>query len=153
MFHPMAITVVLALTGAMVLSLTFVPAAIASFLRGRVAEHDNRLMRWSRARYTPLLDWALRRRVVVLAGAAVLVVGCGVLATRLGSEFVPSLDEGDITLQPMRIPGTSLEQSVAMQERWRSAWPSSRRWPTSSQRSAPPRWPPILCRRRWPTPS
>ncbi|MBH1646820.1 CusA/CzcA family heavy metal efflux RND transporter [Stenotrophomonas maltophilia] len=116
MFHPMAITVVLALTGAMVLSLTFVPAAIASFLRGRVAEHDNRLMRWSRARYTPLLDWALRRRVVVLAGAAVLVVGCGVLATRWGSEFVPSLDEGDITLQPMRIPGTSLEQSVAMQE-------------------------------------
>ncbi|MFI8719968.1 CusA/CzcA family heavy metal efflux RND transporter [Stenotrophomonas sp.] len=116
MFHPMAITVVLALTGAMVLSLTFVPAAIATFLRGRVAEHDNRLMRWSRARYTPLLNWALRRRVVVLAGAAVLVVGCGVLATRLGSEFVPSLDEGDITLQPMRIPGTSLEQSVAMQE-------------------------------------
>ncbi|WP_312106341.1 efflux RND transporter permease subunit [Stenotrophomonas indicatrix] len=116
MFHPMAITVGLALTGAMVLSLTFVPAAIASFLRGRVAEHDNRPMRWSRARYTPLLDWALRRRVVVLAGAAVLVVGCGVLATRLGSEFVPSLDEGDITLQPMRIPGTSLEQSVAMQE-------------------------------------
>ena len=48
-----------------------------------MAEHDNRLMRWSRARYTPLLDWALRRRVVVLAGAAVLVVGCGVLATRL----------------------------------------------------------------------
>ncbi|PKH70378.1 CusA/CzcA family heavy metal efflux RND transporter [Stenotrophomonas sp. Betaine-02u-21] len=116
MFHPMAITVVLALTGAMVLSLTFVPAAIATFLRGRVAEHDNRLMRWSRARYTPLLEWALRQRVVVLAGAAVLVVGCGVLATRLGSEFVPSLDEGDITLQPMRIPGTSLEQSVAMQE-------------------------------------
>lgn len=116
MFHPMAITVVLALTGAMVLSLTFVPAAIATFLRGRVAEHDNRLMRWSRARYTPLLDWALRQRVVVLVGAAGLVVGCGVLATRLGSEFVPSLDEGDITLQPMRIPGTSLEQSVAMQE-------------------------------------
>ncbi|MCU1063606.1 efflux RND transporter permease subunit [Stenotrophomonas maltophilia] len=116
MFHPMAITVVLALTGAMVLSLTFVPAAIATFLRGRVAEHDNRLMRWSRARYTPLLDWALRRRVVVLTGAAVLVVGSGVLATRLGSEFVPSLDEGDITLQPMRIPGTSLEQSVVMQE-------------------------------------
>jgi len=116
MFHPMAITVVLALTGAMVLSLTFVPAAIATFLRGRVAEHDNRLMRWSRARYTPLLEWALRRRFVVLTGAAVLVVGCGVLATRLGSEFVPSLDEGDITLQPMRIPGTSLEQSVAMQQ-------------------------------------
>jgi len=116
MFHPMAVTVVLALTGAMMLSLTFVPAAVATFLRGRVAEHDNRLMRWSRARYTPLLAWALRQRGLVLAGAAVLVVGCGVLATRLGSEFVPSLDEGDITLQPMRIPGTSLAQSVAMQE-------------------------------------
>ena len=116
MFHPMAITVVLALTGAMILSLTFVPAAIATFLRGRVAEHDNRLMRWARDRYTPLLDWALRQRIAVLAGATVLVVVCGVLATRLGSEFVPSLDEGDITLQPMRIPGTSLEQSVAMQE-------------------------------------
>ncbi|MFC6189154.1 MULTISPECIES: efflux RND transporter permease subunit [Lysobacteraceae] len=116
MFHPMAITVVLALTGAMILSLTFVPAAIATFLRGRVAEHDNRLMRWSRARYTPLLEWALRQRVAVLVGAAVLVLGSGLLATRLGSEFVPSLDEGDITLQPLRIPGTGLEQSVAMQK-------------------------------------
>ena len=116
MFHPMAITVVLALTGAMMLSLTFVPAAIATFLRGRVAEHDNRLMRWSRARYTPMLDWALRHRLAVMAGAAVLVIGSGLLATRLGSEFVPSLDEGDITMQPMRIPGTSLEQSVAMQK-------------------------------------
>ncbi|WP_353128321.1 efflux RND transporter permease subunit [Dickeya chrysanthemi] len=94
-------------------------------------------MRWSRARYTPLLDWALRRRVVVLTGAAVLVVGCGVLATRLGSEFVPSLDEGDITLQPMRIPGTSLEQSVAMQETlgrrdhrgwWKAAGSAGARW-------------------------
>ncbi|MGM3253206.1 hypothetical protein ACS22W_25600, partial [Escherichia coli] len=66
--------------------------AIASFLRGRVAEHDNRLMRWSRARYTPLLDWAPRRRVVVLAGAAVLVVGCGVVVvdvTHLETGFVP----------------------------------------------------------------
>jgi cobalt-zinc-cadmium resistance protein CzcA len=117
MFHPMAITVVLALTGAMMLSLTFVPAAITTFLRGRVAEHDNRLMRWSRARYTPLLDWSLQHRVPVLAGAAVLVLGGGLLATRLGTEFVPSLDEGDITLQPLRIPGTGLEQSVAMQKK------------------------------------
>ena len=116
MFHPMAITVVLALTGTMMLSLTFVPAAIATFLRGRVAEHDNRLMRWSRTRYTPMLDWALRHRLAVMTGAAVLVIGSGLLATRLGSEFVPSLDEGDITMQPMRIPGTSLEQSVTMQK-------------------------------------
>ena len=116
MFHPMAITVVLALTGAMLLSLTFVPAAIATFLRGRVDEHDNRLMRWSRQRYTPMLDWALRHRVPVVAGTALLVIGCTLLATRLGSEFVPSLDEGDITLQPLRIPGTGLEQSVALQK-------------------------------------
>ena len=116
MFHPMAITVVLALTGAMLLSLTFVPAAIATFLRGRVDEHDNRLMRWSRQRYTPMLDWALRHRAPVVAGTALLVIGCALLATRLGSEFVPSLDEGDITLQPQRIPGTGLEQSVAMQK-------------------------------------
>ena len=116
MFHPMTITVVLALTGAMLLSLTFVPAAMATFLRGRVAEHDNWLMRWSRTRYTPVLEWALRHRKAILAGAGVLVIACGLLATRLGSEFVPSLDEGDITLQPMRIPGTSLEQSVTMQK-------------------------------------
>ena len=116
MFHPMAITVVLALSGAMLLSLTFIPAAVAAFLRGRVAEKDNRLMAWSRRRYEPLLVWSLRHGKIVLGGAAVLVVLSGVLATRLGSEFVPSLDEGDITMQPMRIPGTSLEQSVAMQK-------------------------------------
>jgi cobalt-zinc-cadmium resistance protein CzcA len=116
MFHPMAITVVLALTGAMLLALTFVPASVAVFLRGRVAEHDNRIMQWARRRYAPLLTWSLRHRVAVLAGAAVLVIACTLLATRLGSEFVPSLDEGDITLQPMRIPGTSLEQSVTMQK-------------------------------------
>ena len=96
--------------------MTFVPAAMATFLRGRVAEHDNWLMRWSRTRYTPVLEWALRHRKAILAGAGVLVIACGLLATRLGSEFVPSLDEGDITLQPMRIPGTSLEQSVTMQK-------------------------------------
>ncbi len=116
MFHPMAITVVLALTGAMILALTFIPAAVAVFLRGRVAEKDNWLMQWSRRGYAPLLAWSLRHGKGVLAGAAIFVVLCGILATRLGSEFVPSLDEGDITLQPMRIPGTSLEQSVSMQK-------------------------------------
>ena len=115
MFHPMAITVVLALTGAMLLSLTFVPAAIAVFLRGAVAAHDTRLMQWAHRGYRPVLDWALRRRPWVLGGALVLLAGCAVLATRLGSEFVPSLDEGDITVHAMRIPGTSLSQAVAMQ--------------------------------------
>ena len=115
MFHPMAITVVLALTGAMVLSLTFVPAAVALFLRGRVEEKETRVMQWARKRYAPVLAWAIRRRVGVIGGAFVLVVLCGFLATRLGSEFVPSLDEGDIALHALRIPGTSLDQAIAMQ--------------------------------------
>ncbi len=115
MFHPMAITVVLALTGAMLLCLTFVPAAIALFLGGRVQEQDNRLMAWLRRRYQPLLAFTLRRGRWVAVGALLLVLGCGALATRLGSEFVPSLDEGDVAMHAMRIPGTSLAQSVQMQ--------------------------------------
>ncbi|PZQ09539.1 MAG: CusA/CzcA family heavy metal efflux RND transporter [Rhodanobacter denitrificans] len=115
MFHPMAITVVLALSGAMVLALTFVPAAIALMLGGRVEEHENRLMRAARRAYAPLLTGSLRRGGWVIAAAAVLVVACGWLATRLGAEFIPNLDEGDIALHAMRIPGTSLEQAVTMQ--------------------------------------
>jgi len=115
MFHPMAITVVLALTGAMLLSLTFVPASIALFLRGRVEEKDTRLMRWARRAYAPALDRALRRRGWVLGGAVALLAASGLLATRLGSEFIPGLDEGDIAMHAMRIPGTSLEQAVKMQ--------------------------------------
>ena len=116
MFHPMAITVVLALTGAMLLSLTFVPAAIAVFLGGKVDEKENRVIAWCKRWYEPALRGALQMRVPVLAGAALLTVLCGLLATRLGSEFIPNLDEGDVVVQAMRIPGTSLGQSVTMQE-------------------------------------
>ncbi len=115
MFHPMAITVVLALSGAMVLSLTFVPAAIALFMRGRVQDRETRAMRVARNAYPPMLTWALRRRAVMVGGALGLVAACGLLATRLGTEFVPSLDEGDIAMHAMRIPGTGLEQAVQMQ--------------------------------------
>ncbi len=115
MFHPMAITVVLALTGAMVLALTFVPAAIALFLGGRVQEKENRLMARVRTAYARALDFSLQRGRWMVGGAAVLVVACGLLATRLGSEFVPNLDEGDVAMHAMRIPGTSLTQSVQMQ--------------------------------------
>ena len=115
MFHPMAITVVLALSGAMLLSLTFVPAAVALFLGGRVEEKENRVMQWCSRRYAPLLTWALRRRAWVFGAAVTLVVGCGLLATRLGSEFIPNLDEGDLTIHALRIPGTSLTQALAMQ--------------------------------------
>jgi cobalt-zinc-cadmium resistance protein CzcA len=115
MFHPMAITVVMALVGAMVLALTFVPAAIAMVLGGKVEEKENRLMAWLRARYQPLLDSSLRHGRWIAIGAIVLLAVSGVFASRLGSEFVPSLDEGDIAMHAMRIPGTSLTQSVAMQ--------------------------------------
>jgi cobalt-zinc-cadmium resistance protein CzcA len=115
MFHPMAITVVLALTGAMVLSLTFVPAAIAVFLGGRVDEKENRVMGWARRTYAPLLAWSLKRGMWVMAGALALVAFSALLATRLGTEFIPNLDEGDIALHALRIPGTSLTQAIAMQ--------------------------------------
>ncbi|MGX2089665.1 efflux RND transporter permease subunit [Xanthomonas axonopodis] len=115
MFHPMAITVVLALTGAMVLALTFVPAAIALMLGGKVDEKENWLMGWLRRRYEPLLDMSLRSGKWVAVGAILLLACSGVLVTRLGSEFVPNLDEGDFAMQAMRIPGTSLTQSVNMQ--------------------------------------
>ncbi|KLC01093.1 MULTISPECIES: CusA/CzcA family heavy metal efflux RND transporter [Xanthomonas] len=115
MFHPMAITVVLALTGAMILSLTFVPAAIALALSGKVDEKENRIMAWMRRGYEPLLNFSLRRGALVGIAAVVLLGISALMASRLGSEFVPSLDEGDIALQAMRIPGTSLTQSIGMQ--------------------------------------
>ena len=116
MFHPMAFTVVIALIGAMILSVTFVPAAVALFIGERVAEKENRLMGWARARYAPMLDRTLANTPVVFALAAMIVVVCTAVASRLGSEFVPNLNEGDIAIQALRIPGTSLTQSVAMQE-------------------------------------
>jgi cobalt-zinc-cadmium resistance protein CzcA len=115
MFHPMALTVVIALFGAMVLSMTFVPAAVALFIGERVSEKDNAVMRTAARWYAPALDRALANKPVVLAFAAVAVLLSALLATRMGSEFVPSLDEGDIALQTLRIPGTSLTQSVTMQ--------------------------------------
>ena len=116
MFHPMAFTVVIALTAAMALSLTFVPAAVAQFVTGKVAEKENKVMRSLRSVYATLLQQALTFRVVVVASAAVLTVAAGLLATRLGTEFIPQLDEGDIALHALRIPGTSLTQAIHMQE-------------------------------------
>ncbi|WP_323144764.1 efflux RND transporter permease subunit [Massilia phyllosphaerae] len=121
MFHPMAITVVMALAAAMLLSVTFVPAAVALCVRGKVAEHENRLVHGARRLYLPLLDRVLRNRPVALAFAVLAVLLSGMLATRLGIEFAPNLDEGDLAVLTMRIPGTSLQQSVAMQQHLESA--------------------------------
>jgi cobalt-zinc-cadmium resistance protein CzcA len=115
MFRPMAFTVVTALLGALVFSITFVPAAIALFVRGKVAEEESRVMRLAERLYRPALVAALRHRWATLGGALFLVVGCALLATRMGREFVPSLDEGDVAMHAMRIPGTGLEQAVGMQ--------------------------------------
>jgi cobalt-zinc-cadmium resistance protein CzcA len=121
MFHPMAITVVLALAAAMILSVTFVPAAVALFVTKAVPEHENRLMDSARAIYRRLLDGVLRNRPVALSFALLSVLLSLVLATRLGLEFAPNLDEGDIAVLTVRIPGTSLTQSVAMQQRLEAA--------------------------------
>ncbi|MFN7168269.1 MAG: efflux RND transporter permease subunit [Pannonibacter sp.] len=116
MFHPMAFTVVIALTSALILSLTFVPAAVALFVRGKVEEKESWIMRGAKAAYRPALQFAVKARYAVVVGAIVLVGLAGWGATRLGSEFIPNLDEGDIALHALRIPGTSLSQAVEMQE-------------------------------------
>ncbi|MDI6623746.1 MAG: CusA/CzcA family heavy metal efflux RND transporter [Brevundimonas sp.] len=115
MFHPMAITVVIALTCALVLSLVFVPAAVAMFVTGKVEEKDSFVMRGARRFYQPALEMALRLRVAFVAVAVALVVIAALGASRMGSEFIPNLDEGDIALHALRIPGTSLSQAVQMQ--------------------------------------
>ena len=115
MFHPMALTVILALVAAFVLSLTFVPAMVALLVKGRVSEHESALVSWIRRRYEPTLRFVLRRRVPVVL-AAVGTFACALLLfTRLGQEFVPTLDEGDLAIHAMRINSTSLSQSTAMQ--------------------------------------
>ncbi|MDR0204482.1 MAG: CusA/CzcA family heavy metal efflux RND transporter [Delftia acidovorans] len=115
MFHPMALTVVIALAGAMLLSITFIPAAIALFMGDKVAEKENRLMGWARRAYAPVLARVMAAPAVVLTAAAVAVALSLLLATRLGSEFAPNLNEGDFAIQALRIPGTSLTQSLEMQ--------------------------------------
>ena len=116
MFHPMAATVVMALLSAMLLSLTVVPAAVAVFMRGEISEKESVVISATKKIYQPLLALAMTFRWAVIGGATVLVAFCLWLASTLGSEFVPQLNEGDIALHAMRIPGTGLEQAVSMQE-------------------------------------
>nr|WP_315446089.1 CusA/CzcA family heavy metal efflux RND transporter [uncultured Pseudomonas sp.] len=117
MFHPMAFTVVIALLGAMLLSVTFVPAAIALFVTGKVKEEEGAVMRGARRVYAPALAWVMSHRTVAVGAAVGVIVLSGVMTSRMGSEFVPSLSEGDFALQALRVPGTSLTQSVDMQQR------------------------------------
>ncbi|MGB8464565.1 MAG: CusA/CzcA family heavy metal efflux RND transporter, partial [Terrimicrobiaceae bacterium] len=115
MFVPMALTVLFALFGAMILSVTFVPAAVAIFVRGKVSEQENFIVRGAKRFYAPLLDAALSHRALVMVGALVLVTLSLLVASRMGAEFIPSLDEGDLALGILRVPGTSLTQAIEMQ--------------------------------------
>ena len=121
MFHPMAQTVVMALIAAMILSVTAVPAAVALFVRAPQAHRESRFAHVTQRVYAPILNLALRARVAVVSGAVLLVVLSAVLAARMGSEFLPSLDEGDIAMHALRIPGTSLTQAVHMQTQLEAA--------------------------------
>jgi cobalt-zinc-cadmium resistance protein CzcA len=115
MFHPMAFTVVAALVGAMILSVTFIPAVVALLIGNKVSEKENRLMLWAKRGYAPMLNLAMLNKPLVLTVTLVAVALSGLLAARMGSEFVPSLNEGDIALHALRIPGTSLSQALEMQ--------------------------------------
>lgn len=115
MFFPMAFTVLAALLGAMILSVTFVPAAVAMFVSGRVSEKESPIVGWATRLYVPALALTLRNRAITVTSAAMLMLVSGAMASRLGSEFLPSLDEGDLLVHALRIPGTSLSTAVDMQ--------------------------------------
>jgi cobalt-zinc-cadmium resistance protein CzcA len=116
MFHPMAWTVIFALLAALLLSVTAVPALTALLFTGKVSEKENAFMRFCKRQYRPALESCLRHPMAVAGAALALVLLCGLLATRMGREFIPTLDEGDVTIQALRIPGTGMDQSVAMQK-------------------------------------
>lgn len=115
-FHPMAITVIIALISAMVLALTFVPAGVALLFRKPPVERHNYFMHAAQSAYQPVLKLAMRARWVVVLAALALTLACGWLATRFGTEFIPNLDEGDIAMHALRIPGTSLNQAIRQQQ-------------------------------------
>lgn len=116
MFHPMAMTVVLALVGAIILSITFVPAAIALFLTGDVKETESRWMMSLKNGYAKLLDQAYAFKYVVVTAAISILLLTAVMSTRVGTEFSPTLSEGDFALQLLRAPSTGIEESLRIQE-------------------------------------
>ena len=116
MFHPMAFTVLAALTGALILSITFIPAMIAQFASGEITDKENYLLGWFKKIYTPLLDYSLANRPVTITFATILVALSILLSTKMGTEFIPKLDEGDMAIHALRITGTSLSQAISMQD-------------------------------------
>lgn len=117
MFRPMAMVVLLALAGALLLTFTVVPALAALLLRGRVNEKEVLLIHWAKTLYEPVVKWAIHQRWVVVGGAMVIIMVTLLMAGQLGSEFVPKLSEGALALQPTRMPSIALTTSLEMQER------------------------------------
>jgi cobalt-zinc-cadmium resistance protein CzcA len=115
MFTPMALTVLLALTGALILSFTFVPSAVAIFLSRGLSHGENFVTRTTKQWYRPVLTLALKYRTLVVVAALVIVVVSALAATRMGREFIPTLDEGDVAIHTSRIPETSLTQTIELQ--------------------------------------
>lgn len=116
MFHPMALAVVLALVAAIILSITFVPAAVALWVKGDIQEKESRWMLWLKAKYQQTLDISYQYKAVVLTFALCVLVITGFISTKLGSEFAPQLSEGDFAIQQLRSPSTGLEESLRIQE-------------------------------------
>ena len=116
MFHPMALTVVLALVAAIILSITFVPAAVALWVKGDIQEKESRWMLWLKAKYQQTLDISYQYKAVVLTFALCVLVITGFISTKLGSEFAPQLSEGDFAVQQLRSPSTGLEESLRIQK-------------------------------------
>jgi len=116
MFQPMAFTVLTALAGALILSITFIPAMMAQFALSSTSEKENVILKSAGRIYSFLLDITVRNRAEVIAFAGVLVVLSILLSQKMGSEFLPTLDEGDFAVHALRVPGTSLTQAVSMQD-------------------------------------
>ena len=112
MFKPMALTVVFALLGSLILSLTYVPAAMTFLLRGHVSEKESFLIRIAKRWYGPALTFMHRNRLHAIAVATILVVLSAIIFPFLGSEFIPRLDEGSLAVQVQQLPSVSLTQSV-----------------------------------------
>ncbi len=116
MFKPMSLVVLMALTGALILTFTFVPAACAVFLRGKFSEKESFVIRWIKNTYRPALFVAMRMRWLTIGVASAVLAVSGLIASGLGSEFVPQLGEGALAVQPARIPSIGITTSIEMQK-------------------------------------
>lgn len=117
MFKPMALTVGFALVGSLLLTLTFIPVLSSLLLKENKTHKEPKLIHWIRLLYTPLLKKALKRKVLVIGIALVVLIGSFALVPFLGSEFIPELDEGSILIQPIRMPSISLTESIEIEKK------------------------------------